>query len=91
MLPSASFLQLFIKVDLQAYEGWEMVQWRHLYIESTFETSVHRLTVYGNLTGHSGRRDRPWQSYYVYLVYIPLNSPFSKKGHVSWRTHQNLR
>ena len=38
-------------------EGREVVQWRHLHVPSTFETSVHKLTVYEDWTGCSRRRD----------------------------------
>ena len=39
-------------------EGREVVQWRHLHVPSTFETSVRKLTVYEDWTGCSCRRDR---------------------------------
>ena len=38
-------------------EGREVVQWRHLQVPSTFETSVRRLTVYEDRTSCSHRRD----------------------------------
>ena len=54
---------------------------------STFETSVRKLTVYGNLTGHSRRRDRGdllLGKLIMYLVslgsYIPLDTLFQKRG-----------
>ena len=47
MLPSASFLQFFIKVDLQAVMKAGRCPVEAPLHTSTFETSVHRLTVYG--------------------------------------------
>ena len=38
-------------------EGREVVQWRHLHVPSTSETSVRKLTVYEDRTSCSRRRD----------------------------------
>ena len=38
-------------------EGREVVQWRHLHVPPTSETSVHKLTVYEDRSSCSRRRD----------------------------------
>ena len=80
-------------------EVWEVVQWRHLHVPSTFETSVCKLTVYEDRTGCSRRRDRGdlllyVLSYCIFFIsgsYIPLSLVLLfKRGGVSWRTHPDF-
>ena len=80
-------------------EGREVVQWRHLHVPSTSETSVRKLTVYEERSGCSRMRDcggllLGGLSYCIFFSsgsYIPLSLVrLFKRGGVSWRTHPDF-